>query len=98
MRVFRSALVVFGIFAVSLYVVIPAEDVPETTYDESEALPYEGTPPFSIMGEESALVPKSTFSAQPPIGTIGKLLGQKSQGKTHPICDSVTILDRSLRC
>jgi hypothetical protein len=28
---------------------IPAEDVPETAYDESEGLPYEGTPPFSIM-------------------------------------------------
>ena len=33
-------------FGVSL--AVPAEDVPETAYDESEALPYEGTPVFSI--------------------------------------------------
>jgi hypothetical protein len=32
-------------FGVSL--AIPAEDVPETAYDESEALPYESTPLFS---------------------------------------------------
>lgn len=34
-------------FAVSL--AVPAEDVPETAYDESEALPYEGTPLLSIL-------------------------------------------------
>jgi hypothetical protein len=34
-------------FGVSL--AVPAEDVPETAYDESEALPYEGTPLFSIV-------------------------------------------------
>ena len=28
---------------------LPAEDVPETAYDESEGLPFEGTPPFSIV-------------------------------------------------
>jgi hypothetical protein len=34
-------------FGVSLAVL--AEDVPETAYDESEGLPYEGTPLFSIV-------------------------------------------------
>jgi hypothetical protein len=34
-------------FGVSL--AVPAEDVPETAYDESEALAYEGTPLFSIV-------------------------------------------------
>ena len=34
-------------FGVSL--AVPAEDVPETAYDESEGLPYEGTPLFSIV-------------------------------------------------
>jgi hypothetical protein len=33
-------------FGVSL--VVPAEDVQGTAYDESEGLPYEGTPLFSI--------------------------------------------------
>jgi hypothetical protein len=30
-------------------VAVPAEDVPETAYDESEGLLYEGTPLFSIV-------------------------------------------------
>ena len=34
--------------ALGLSVGLPAEDVLETTYDESEAVPYEGTPLFSI--------------------------------------------------
>ena len=29
--------------------VVPAEDVPETAYDESEGLPFEGTPLFSSV-------------------------------------------------
>ena len=40
-------LLVLLVFGVSL--AVPAEDVPETPYDESEALPYEGTPLFSIV-------------------------------------------------
>jgi len=34
-------------FVVSL--AVPAEDVPETAYDESEPLPYEGTPLFPTV-------------------------------------------------
>ena len=34
-------------FGVSL--VVPAEDVPDTEYDESESLPYEMTPLLSIV-------------------------------------------------
>ena len=46
----RCSIFVFCVllgFGVSL--AVPAEDVPETAYDESEALPYEGTPLFSIV-------------------------------------------------
>ena len=34
-------------FGVSL--AVPAEDVTETAFDESEGLPYEGTPLFSVV-------------------------------------------------
>ena len=43
-----SILVLFLLLAFGASLAVPAEDVPETAYDESEALPYEGTPVFSI--------------------------------------------------
>jgi hypothetical protein len=46
----RCSILVFCVllgFGVCL--AVPAEDVPETAYDESEGLPYEGTPLFSIV-------------------------------------------------
>jgi hypothetical protein len=42
------AIVCLMILALGLPLGFPAEDVPETAYDESEALPYEGAPLFSI--------------------------------------------------
>jgi hypothetical protein len=51
-------------FGVSL--AVPAEDVPETPYDESEALPYEGTPVFSslvplVAARTTQAVPSSLY-------------------------------------
>jgi hypothetical protein len=46
----RSSILILSVllgFGVSL--AGPAEDVPETVYDESEALPYESTPLFSTV-------------------------------------------------
>ena len=45
----RAAIVFLMILAVFLPQGFPAEDVSETAYDESEAPPYEGTSPFSIV-------------------------------------------------
>ena len=44
-----SILVFCLLLSFSVSLVVPAEDVPETAYDESESLPYEGTPLFSIV-------------------------------------------------
>jgi hypothetical protein len=44
----RFAVVFLMFLALGLSVGLPAEDVMETTYDESEAVPYEGTALFSI--------------------------------------------------
>jgi hypothetical protein len=45
----RSALVFLLLLGIGVSLAVCAEDLPETAYDESEGLPYEGTPPFSIM-------------------------------------------------
>jgi hypothetical protein len=42
-------LILFVLLSLGLSQVVPAEDVPETAYDESEALPYETTPLSSTV-------------------------------------------------
>ena len=37
-----------------LFLAVPAEDEPETAFDESETLPYESTPLFSIEVPQAA--------------------------------------------
>jgi hypothetical protein len=44
-----SLLILFVLLGFGVSLAVPAEDVPETAYDESEALPYEGIPLFSIV-------------------------------------------------
>lgn len=53
MRRLGSALILFVLLALSLALAIPAEDVPETTYDESETEPYESTPLISELMSEA---------------------------------------------
>ena len=52
----RSVLVLLFALALSVSFAIPAQDVPETDYDESESVPYESTPMFTIAGPEIASV------------------------------------------
>jgi len=42
-------LAVFLVLGFGVYLVVPAEDVPETPYDESETVPYESAPLFLIV-------------------------------------------------
>ena len=44
----RFAFVLLVTMVLGLFLAVPAEDVPETAFDESETLPYQGTPLFSI--------------------------------------------------
>ena len=50
----RFVIVFLMILALGLPLGLAAEDVPETTYDESEALPFEGAPLFSIAAPPGA--------------------------------------------
>jgi hypothetical protein len=44
-----SILILCVLLGFGMFLAVPAEDVPETAYDESEELPYEGSPLFSIV-------------------------------------------------
>jgi hypothetical protein len=89
-------------FGVSL--AIPTEDVAETAYNESEALPYEGTPLFSsvvLRASARALQPVSKSGPPFHLGSPTRRCERCAEHKAwlaHPVFDSLIILDHSLRC
>ena len=98
----RSALVLLVALFVSLAFAVPAEDVPETAYDESESLPYESTPVISIAVPETAeqaVAVRSRVSSL-LLGSLRLGLEQADRiaGRAYPMSDSLTILHRSFRC
>ena len=54
MRKPRFALVFFVLLVFGVSLAVPAEDLPETAYDESEGLPYASTPLFSDVISQAA--------------------------------------------
>jgi len=103
MSVFRSALVLLATFALSLSFAVPGEDSPETLYDESEALPYEITPLFSIMQRESAqaLQWALTLAFTSPVNPTlqcDEVLAAQSDQTVRSISGSIIFLDHPLRC
>ena len=54
MTLSHPVLVVFVTLALSVSFAIPADDVAETAYDESEALPVESVPTFAIAAPHAA--------------------------------------------
>ena len=88
-------------FGVSL--AVPAEDLPETAYDESEALPYEGTPVFSfVVPQASARIAKAELSCDSLLrfNSLTKRCQRRRENNAgwHRVSDSLTILNHSLRC
>ena len=100
MRKPRSALVLLLLLVLGVSLSVPAEDVPETPYDESETLPSEGTPLFSIAAPEA--VAGSTVALGPlSVNTVARRCESywEHQARlTRPILDPPTILNCSLRC
>jgi hypothetical protein len=70
----RCAVVFRMILTLGLSLGLPAEDVLDAVYDESEALPYEGTPSFSIV-----LSPVATRKTQAPLGSLHPKPGAPSR-------------------
>jgi hypothetical protein len=54
MRWLRSGFVGSLLAVLCLFLTVPAENLPETAYDESEPLPYENTPAFLDVIPEAA--------------------------------------------
>ena len=99
----RSVLVLFLALIFGLSFTIPAEDIPETPYDESETLPYESIPVFANVVQESAQILRAVLTLAFPLHFNPTASGDESLAKQwarapHPICGSVTIRDHSLRC
>ena len=81
---------------------LPAEDVPETAYDESEGLPYEATPLFSIVvPQASARIAKAELRCSLlHFNSLTKRCKRRRENNARPgyVQDSLTILNHSLRC
>ena len=82
---------------------VPAEDISETLYDESEPLPYESSAVLSITLPVS-VAQASTTPSRAFLLCAASLRGPGSQhpaqgtGPDYFTCNSLIILDRSLRC
>jgi len=102
MRKSRSivALLLFLGFGTSL--AVPAEDLPETAYDESETLPYESTPLFSTAALPAvARRLQSAPSFRSPLGPSYRTRGDRGRTKRRELAahaaNNLTLLDCQLR-
>ena len=81
---------------------VPAEDIAETPYDESESLRYEMTSPLSAdVGPEPDKAPRIVLVGRSDSLTTHRHASVREECRElapHRIADSVVILDHSLRC
>jgi hypothetical protein len=103
MRRRSSILILCVLLAFGVSLAVPAEDVPETAYDESEALPYEETPLFSIV---VPLVAARTAKAELSCDSLLRFNSltkrrnhrRENNARSHWVFDSLSIINCSLRC
>lgn len=95
-------LILFALLGFGMSLAVPAEDVPETAYDESESLPYEMTLPqsFDRMQESAPTFQVVPIAQSDLFSTPRQALVRAGCGElaAHPISDSLIILDHTLRC
>jgi hypothetical protein len=98
----RSVLVLLVALVLSVSFAVPAEDVPETAYDESEALPYESTPVISIAAPKTVRAPAVLAGTSQLLQTSLRSLEQRRSGRWAELPCTVShfliILDHSFRC
>jgi hypothetical protein len=70
MRFLRSTLVVLGLLSMTLFSVVPLEDLAETAYDESEPLPLMAIAPVA-------------YAALPTIGAIEVVRSVRGNNRTN---------------
>ncbi len=74
------ALVFLMLLGVGVSLSFPAEDVLDSVYDESESVPYEVTPLFSIMGS-----PVAAQEIQAPLSSLHLKFGGPSLFSPSPV-------------
>jgi hypothetical protein len=103
MRKPRCALLLFVFLILGLSLGVPAQDVPETTYDESESLPYEGTPSIStkiaatVAHPAHELLTYSQFGlGARPLSNTARVLATEAHGLADARVSSALLC--TLRC
>jgi hypothetical protein len=96
-------LIIFVLLAFGGSLAVPAEDVPETAYDESETLPYNGTPLFSIAAPQtSSRIAKAELRCGFLFRSASLMkrckLRRKNNALPGRVPDFVTVLNHSFRC
>jgi hypothetical protein len=99
----RSALILFVLLGFSVSLAVPAQDVAETVYDESEGLPYQAISQFSILGSQpSARLTKATLNcgSVPRFSSLTERCMRRCENnvRRHFVPDLLIILNHSLRC
>ena|SRR5271165_44507 len=102
-KVARFACVLSLTIVLGLFLAVPAVDIPETTFDESETPAYEGTPLFSIEIPQAAApeAPDVRNAAELRSGALSRLTSTRSSGKdaarSPDVRDALALLS-ILRC
>lgn len=96
-------IVFFVILALGVSLAVPAEDLPETAFDESETPPYDTTPSFfQVYGSNCLLVRlRLTRISRLPVGSVPKLTERCTERTTLLVAatgNSCIIVNHSLRC
>ena len=93
-----SILVLLVALFFGVYFTVPADDVPETPYDESEVSPFESTPLFAIviLGSGSLKSDRVRHERLPVRGSDVVVKQGERAGCRRSI--SIAIVDRALRC
>jgi len=99
----RSVLILLVALVLSVSFAVPAEDDPETQYDESESLPYESSPAVPVAEVVAAgLAPvRQPCVVRSCCGCLRRTSASRLEYKTgwaYPPSDSLFIVDHALRC
>jgi hypothetical protein len=99
----RCAVVFLMILTLGVSLGLPAEDVLDAVYDESEATPLESTPLFSSDAlRQSAQAPKAALKSDSQflaaLARHDETRAEQKEQWAHAISESLIILDHRIRC
>jgi len=94
----RFAVVFLMLLSLGVCLGLPAEDVLDASFDESEALPYETTPLFSIVVPQRAKLSRYSLHFHPVLKSCGRY--HETSVRVPSIPDSFTVIIQplTLRC